>query len=96
MMGAGPTTDLPVVPDNAEIKSKYLSLQQDADFALWRAREGNLEMRRIYDLALRGEGDPPSPAQLEELREQEQKAEACYRELRSFAREHFESFATRP
>lgn len=84
------------MPENAEIKSKYLSLQQDADFALWRAREGNLEMRKVYDLSLKGEGEPPSAAQLDELRQLEQKAEACYRELRAFVREHFESFATRP
>ena len=81
---------------SAEIKTKYLALQQDADFALWRAREANAELRKVYDLCLKGDGEPPSQAQLDALRQLEQQAETCYRELRSFAREHFETFAAPP
>lgn len=77
----------------AEIRTKYLALQQDADFALWRAREVNAEMRLAYDLHLRGQAAAPSPGQLEELRQLEQLAEAKYRELRAFLREYFEQLA---
>lgn len=81
------------VPATSELKAKYLALQQDADFALWRAREANAELRRCYQAQLAGEGERPSPAQLEELRLLEQDAEARYRELRGFLREHFEQLA---
>lgn len=74
----------------AELKSKYLALQQDADFALWRAREANGEARRALELALSGGAEPPSAQQLAEVRQLEQQAEAKYRELRTFLREHFE------
>lgn len=76
-----------------EIKARYLALQQEADFALWRAREANGEIRRAYGRHLAGEGSPPSPEELEEIRQLEQQAEARYRELRGFLREHFEQLA---
>ena len=76
-----------------EIKARYLALQQEADFALWRAREANGEIRRGYQRHLAGEGDAPSQEELEEIRKLEQQAEARYRELRAFLREHFEQLS---
>lgn len=81
------------MPSTAELKTKYLALQQDADFALWRAREANTETRLAYQLALDGQGEPPGVERLAEVRELEQQAEAKYRELRAFLREHFEQLA---
>jgi hypothetical protein len=78
------------VASAAELKTRYLALQQDADFALWRAREANAETRAAYQRALAGDGPPPSPEQLAEVRQLEQQAELKYRELRDFLREHFE------
>ncbi|HEX2543525.1 MAG TPA: hypothetical protein VHL79_01515 [Ramlibacter sp.] len=78
------------MPLTAEAKSKYLALQQDADFALWRAREANMEARQAYQQHLAGQGQPPSEEQLQAIRDLEQQAEARYRELRTFVREHFE------
>ena len=72
------------------VKARYLALQQEADFALWRAREANNEIRLAYQRHLAGECGPPPPEQLEEIRQLEQHAEARYRELRAFLREHFD------
>jgi hypothetical protein len=73
-----------------ETRTRYLALQQEADFALWRAREVNAETRRCYDRHLSGECPAPTAAQLEEVRQLELQAEEKYRALRSFLREHFE------
>lgn len=70
-------------------RSRYLALQQEADFALWRTREAALEVRKAYVAHLAGEGVPPSEAQLTELARLEQEAEVRYRELRTFLRECF-------
>lgn len=86
--GDGPTvTSLPA------IKARYLALQQEADFALWRAREANGEIRRCYQRHLAGESAAPSPEELAEIQQLEQQAEARYRELRAFLREHFEQLS---
>ena len=74
----------------AELKTRYLALQQDADFALWRAREANHDIRARYALAMRGEGAPPGDAELQELKRLESDAELKYRELRDFLRGEFE------
>jgi hypothetical protein len=81
------------VPSTAELKTQYLALQQEADFALWRAREANAELRLAYQLALDGQGEAPTVERLAEVRRLEQEAEAKYRELRGFVREHFEQLA---
>lgn len=81
------------VPSSAELRTQYLALQQEADFALWRAREANAEMRLAYQLALDGKGEPPPVARLAELGQLEQDAESKYRALRGFLREHFEQLA---
>lgn len=81
------------MPALSEEKAKYLALQQEADFALWRAREANAEARHGYERHLAGECEAPSAAQLEEIRQLEQQAEAKYRELRAFVRAHFEQLA---
>jgi hypothetical protein len=73
-----------------EAKSRFLALQQDADFALWRAREANAELRLAYELALQGQGEPPTAEKVDAVRRQDQEAETRYRELRAFLREHFE------
>lgn len=73
-----------------ETRNRYLVLQQEADFALWRAREANAETRRCYDRHLQGDGAAPTAAQLDEVRQLEQQAEEKYRALRTFLREHFE------
>lgn len=72
------------MPGSTEIRTKYLSLQQDADFALWRAREANAELRRSWD-----RGEPPPPQQVADLLKMEELAEQRYRELRAFLREFF-------
>jgi hypothetical protein len=81
------------VPSISETKSSYRALQQAADFALWRAREANTETRTAYQLALAGQGEPPSVERLAQVRQLEQEAETHYRELRNFVREHFEQLA---
>jgi hypothetical protein len=81
------------VASAAELKTRYLALQQDADFALWRAREANAEAQEAYQRALAGDGPPPSAEQLAEMRQLEQQAEAKYRDLREFLRGHFEQLA---
>lgn len=88
-----PEQRLPTVTASSEIKARYLALQQEADFALWRAREANGEVRRGYQRHLAGECDAPSQEELEEVRQLEQHAEARYRELRAFLREHFEQLS---
>lgn len=89
-----PNNDRPTtLASTAELKARYLALQQDADFALWRAREANAETRQAYQLALAGQGEPPTAERLAEVRQLELDAEARYRELRGFLREHFEQLA---
>jgi hypothetical protein len=85
---------LPVSP--TELKTQYLALQQDADFALWRAREGNLDIRQAFEAHLRGEGEAPTRAQLDELAQLEIAAESHYRELREFLRHHFDHLDVAP
>jgi hypothetical protein len=85
---------LPV--SHTELKTQYLALQQDADFALWRAREGNLDVRQVYEAHLKGSGEPPSATQLAELEQLEITAEARYRDLREFLRHHFEHLDVAP
>ena len=79
-----------------ELKTQYLALQQDADFALWRAREGNLDVRQAYEAHLKGEGPAPPAAQLDELRQLEITAEERYRDLREFLRHHFAQLDAAP
>jgi len=74
---------------NADRKLQYLQLQQEADFALWKAREGNAEIKAAYARNLAGQGLPPSARELEALAELERDAEAKYRALRQFVREFF-------
>ncbi|MBC5765854.1 hypothetical protein [Ramlibacter albus] len=73
-----------------DVRARYRVLQQEADFALWRAREGNHEMRSRLQAALRNEGPAPADPELQELRRLEADAEAKYRELRDFLRAEFE------
>jgi hypothetical protein len=71
-------------------RARYLALQQEADFALWRAREASLEVRKAFEAHLAGTGTPaPTLAQLAELTALERDAEVRYRELRAFLRERF-------
>lgn len=71
------------------LRARYLALQQEADFALWRTREAALELRKAYAAHFAGEGAAPSEEQVAELARLERDAEARYRELRSFLREYF-------
>ena len=73
----------------ARLKARYLELQQEADFALWRAREANTEVRKAYAAFVAGAGSAPSAHELQEIQQLERTAEARYRELRAFLREHF-------
>jgi hypothetical protein len=75
--------------DQPGLKARYLSLQQEADFALWRAREANAELRRAWQAHAAGEGPMPCETQLSEIGTLEADAETRYRELRAFLREHF-------
>lgn len=93
-MLTGPSTSPPpIVTASAApapgLKSRYLALQQEADFALWRAREANAEARKAWQAQLAGTGPAPTPEQLAEIHALEVDAEARYRELRSFLREYF-------
>jgi hypothetical protein len=74
----------------AGISARYRALQQEADFALWRAREAGNALREKYAAALRGEGAPPTAQDLAQLHEAEAKAETRYRELREFLRAEFD------
>ena len=71
------------------LKARYLELQQEADFALWRAREANTEVRKAYAAFVAGAGSVPSAHELQEIQQLERTAETRYRELRAFLREHF-------
>jgi hypothetical protein len=71
------------------LRARYLALQQEADFALWRAREANGDIRDAYGAQQRGDGRGPTDAQLAGIAALERDAEAKYRELRTFLREHF-------
>jgi hypothetical protein len=75
---------------HAEARARYRALQQEADFALWRAREAGAELREQYAAAARGEGALPAQDQLEQLAQLESEAEAKYRELRDFVRGEFD------
>lgn len=70
----------------ADVKLEYLQLQQECDFALWRAREANAEAKKAYARHLAGEGDAPSKAELDAIADLEHDAEAKYRALRQFVR----------
>ena len=72
-----------------EVKSRYLALQQESDFALWRAREANAGIRQMVAAHLRGEGPAPAAGDLDAAAALDQDAEAKYRELRAFLREQF-------
>jgi hypothetical protein len=71
-------------------KLKYLQLQQDADFALWKTREGHAEVKKAYAEQAAGKGAGPSKEQLESLASLERDAEAKYRALRDFVRAFFD------
>ena len=73
-----------------DIRARYRMLQQEADFALWRAREAAHAVRDRYAAAQRGDGAAPSEQDLQELGRLESDAEAKYRELRDFLRAEFD------
>ena len=73
----------------AEEKTKYLQLQQEADFSLWKAREAIAAIKGEYMLLAEGKGPGPSKERLEELAALEGDAEVKYRALRDFLRAHF-------
>ena len=73
----------------AEDKLKYLHVQQEADFSLWKAREAIAEVRAAYALLAEGKGPGPSNELLEELAVLERDAEVKYRALREFLRAYF-------
>lgn len=71
-----------------DVAARYRVLQQEADFALWRAREASHAVREKLFAALRG-GPAPTESELEDLRRLESDAETKYRELREFLRGEF-------
>jgi hypothetical protein len=73
----------------AEDKLKYLQLQQEADFSLWKAREAIAAVKGEYALLAEGKGPGPSKEHLEELAALERDAEVKYRTLREFLRAYF-------
>ena len=73
----------------AEDKLKYLHVQQEADFSLWKAREAIAEVKAAYALQGEGKGPGPSKEMLEELAKLERDAEVKYRALRDFLRAYF-------
>ena len=80
---------MPQSPPTADQKLQYLQMQQEADFALWKAREGNAEIKAAYARHLAGQGPAPGAPELEALAELERDAEAKYRALRQFVRDFF-------
>jgi hypothetical protein len=74
------------VPPSHDVKLEYLQLQQEADFALWRAREANAEVKKAFARHLAGEGAAPSKTELDAIAELERDAESKYRALRQFFR----------
>jgi hypothetical protein len=76
-------------PPPSDLKLEFLQLQQECDFALWRAREANAEVKKAYALHLAGEGEAPSPSELAAIAELERAAEDKYRALRQFLRGRF-------
>jgi hypothetical protein len=79
------------IPPSNDLKLEYLQMQQEADFALWRAREANGEAKRAYARHLAGEGDAPSANELDAIAQLEKDAEEKYRALRQFVRGFFGS-----
>jgi hypothetical protein len=70
-------------------KLKYLHVQQEADFSLWKAREAIASVKNEYALLAEGKGPGPSRERLEELAALERDAEVKYRNLRDFLRAYF-------
>ena len=79
--------------DAGALLARYRALQQETDFALWRAREASHEVRARYAAHARGEGEPPEASLLDQLAELEALAEARYKELRAFVRGELERLA---
>ena len=69
-----------------DVKLEFLQLAQECDFALWRVREANAEVKKAYARHAAGEGTPPSQAELDAIAELEANAEAKYRAFRVFVR----------
>ena len=74
------------VPPSHDVRLEYLQLQQEADFALWRAREANAEVKKAYARHAAGEGTAPSTSELDAIADLERDAETKYRALRQFVR----------
>ncbi len=72
-----------------ETKIRYQQLQQDADFALVKAREANMALKQAYARHLAGECAAPGAKELEALPAIEEDATLKYRALRDFLREAF-------
>lgn len=79
--------------DPGALLARFRALQQETDFALWRAREASHEVRARYAAHARGEGEPPDAALLAQLADLEAAAEARYKELRTFLRGELERLA---
>lgn len=77
------------MPSSPDLKLEFLQLQQDCDFALWRAREANAEVKKAFARHLAGEGDAPSDSELAAIAELERDAEDKYRAFRHFLRGRF-------
>jgi len=75
-----------VPPDK---KAQYVVLQQEADFALWKAREAGAEIRESHTAQAAGHGFGPSPEDLATFAELERDAEQKYRALRDFLKSYF-------
>lgn len=80
---------MPQSPATDDQKLQYLQLQQEADFALWKAREGNAAIREAYARYAAGQGQPPTQQDLDALAALERDAETKYRALRQFVRDFF-------
>jgi hypothetical protein len=75
---------------DSDLCARYRVLQQEADFALWRAREANVALRERYAKAQRNDGTPPGDPELGDLKRLESDAEEKYRQLRDFLRSEFD------
>ena len=76
----------PLPPDQ---KIRYQQLQQEADFALAKAREANHALKQAYARHLAGQGPAPGAQDLAELAAIEEDATMKYRALRQFLRDAF-------
>ena len=88
-MHEGRALNCPAMPTKDDDRLQYLQLQQESDFALWKAQEAINEMKAAYALLANGKGPGPSGEELDALARLQEDAAVKYRALRDFVRAWF-------